>query len=134
MFRVIIPRRQMNMGRRHLHKDISSSRLLFCSTLRAAGCEFAQLLPISSTWSGSLFWKPKTEGRSGLIAGHYSRPQKVEIWAWDDLRWSSLFPMFWDERTVIFQLSSFYCKGVPSARAMDIETRRLFLAATGQVV
>ena len=39
----------------------------------------------------------------------YSRLQKVGVWIQGDLCWCRSFDLFWDHRTVIFQLSSCYC-------------------------
>ena len=40
---------------------------------------------------------------------NYTRLQKSEIWAWDDLCWFS-FSTLWGSGTVMLQLSGFYCK------------------------
>ena len=48
----------------------------------------------------------------------YSRLQKVGIWIWDDLGWSSFFSRIWGRGEVIFQLSGFYCNGAPFWESM----------------
>ena len=36
--------------------------------------------------------------------------KKLKYGSWDDLTWIALFSRLWDWRTVILQLSGFYCK------------------------
>ena len=41
----------------------------------------------------------------GLFVVQYSRLQNVGIWIWGDDYWLSLCLLFWEQRTVLFQLS-----------------------------
>ena len=52
----------------------------------------------------------------------YSRLPKNGIWDWDALCWRSFFSILWGWRTVIFQLSGFYCNWeFPEIRGPDVD-------------
>ena len=50
----------------------------------------------------------------------YSRLRKVGIWAWDDVGMCSFFLSFWDQRTVIFQLSGLFAVAVCSLQLFQL--------------